>query len=333
MSKLARLFVVLVTGTAAIVGASPSAQASTVRLGDSLPAANQFFLCGAPCSMANIDLSEEGQLVQSPVNGEIVEWRVRGANGHPGYTLMVLKRGPGLTFTSMRSSGPATPAGVGIEPFSTNLRIDAGDYIGLTIPEEGRIAVHEGGAHAFFAPALADGVPATGFESSNVIEFNADVQPEPAIILLSPSAGPTTGGTTVTIAGTNFTGVTAVKFGSAPASSFSVESENRLTAISPAASGPGIVDVSVTTNAGTSPPIGADRFEYTASATPPKCITPNLKSKKLKAAKKRVRKSACKVGKVTKLEGATAKSGKVVKQKPKAGKTVPAGTKIAVTLR
>ena len=73
MSKPARLFVVLVTGTAAIVCASPSAQASTVRLGDTLPTVNQFFLCGAPCSMANIDLSEEGQLVQSPVNGEIVE--------------------------------------------------------------------------------------------------------------------------------------------------------------------------------------------------------------------------------------------------------------------
>jgi IPT/TIG domain/PASTA domain len=333
MSKLVRLFVVLVTGIAAIVGGSPSAQASTIRLGDSLPSPSQFFICGAPCSMAHLDLSEEGLLVQSPVNGAIVMWRVRGAKNLPGYALTVLKRGTGLTFTAMRSSDPATPAGAGIEPFSTNLRIEAGDYIGLNIPEEGWIAAHEGGMHVFFTPALADGVPATGTESSKVVEFNADVQPEPGIILLSPSSGPTTGGTTVTIAGTNFTGVTAVKFGNSPASSFTVESENRLTAVSPAALGPGAVDVSVTTNAGTSPPIGADRFEYTASATPPKCVTPNLKGKKLKAAKKRADKSECRIGKVTKLKGATAKSGKVVKQKPKAGKTAPAGTKIAVTLR
>jgi IPT/TIG domain/PASTA domain len=333
MSRLVRLFVVVVTGILAALGTAPSARASTVRLGDSLPPVNQLFICGAPCSMANLDLSEEGLLVQSPVSGAVVKWRIRGGKNLPGYALTVLKRGTGLSFTAMRSSDPATPAGAGIEPFSTNLRIEAGDYIGLNLPEEGRIGVHEGGTHVFFTPALADGVPATGIESSKAVEFNAEVQPEPAILLLSPGTGPITGGTTVTIAGMDFTDVTAVRFGNAPASSFTVESENRLTAVSPAAPGPGAVDVSVTTVAGTSPPTGVDRFEYTAAAIPPQCVAPNLKGKRLKAARKRAAKSKCRIGKVTKLEGTTAKSGKVVKQKPKAGKSAPAGTKIAVTLR
>ena len=65
---------------------------------------------------------------------------------------------------------------------------------------------------------------------------------------------------------------------------------------------------------------------------PAQCVVPKLKGKTLKTAKKRARKANCGIGKVKKLEGVTAKTGKVVKQKPKAGKVKAAGTKIAVTL-
>jgi hypothetical protein len=65
---------------------------------------------------------------------------------------------------------------------------------------------------------------------------------------------------------------------------------------------------------------------------PSQCVVPNLKGKKLKAAKKRARKANCGIGHVKKLEGVTAKTGKVAQQKPKAGKVRPAGSKIAVTL-
>ncbi|HLN42312.1 MAG TPA: IPT/TIG domain-containing protein, partial [Acidimicrobiales bacterium] len=47
--------------------------------------------------------------------------------------------------------------------------------------------------------------------------------PPPTVTAVSPGTGPTTGGTSVTITGTNFTGVTAVNFGSGnPATSFTV---------------------------------------------------------------------------------------------------------------
>jgi PASTA domain len=65
---------------------------------------------------------------------------------------------------------------------------------------------------------------------------------------------------------------------------------------------------------------------------PKTCLVPKLKGKKLKAAKKRARKAHCKIGHVKRLKGVTAKTGKVVKQKPKAGKVKAAGSKIAVTL-
>jgi beta-lactam-binding protein with PASTA domain len=49
------------------------------------------------------------------------------------------------------------------------------------------------------------------------------------------------------------------------------------------------------------------------------CTVPKLTGKKLKAAKKGLTRADCKLGKVTKKKGATAKGGKVVKQSPKAG--------------
>ena len=67
---------------------------------------------------------------------------------------------------------------------------------------------------------------------------------------VSPSGGPTAGGTSVTITGTGFTGATAVDFGSSnPGTSIDVLSPTRLTVTSP--SGSGTVNVSVTTPNGT----------------------------------------------------------------------------------
>src|SRR6516162_3151416 len=71
----------------------------------------------------------------------------------------------------------------------------------------------------------------------------------PAVTNVSPNTGPTSGGTNVTITGTNFSGATAVRFGSNAAGSFTVNSATQITATSPA--GSGTVDVTVTTEGGT----------------------------------------------------------------------------------
>ena len=60
--------------------------------------------------------------------------------------------------------------------------------------------------------------------------------PRPAVTSVSPSAGPTAGGTSVTITGTNFTGATAVQFGTTNATSFTVNSATSITATAPAGS-------------------------------------------------------------------------------------------------
>jgi hypothetical protein len=83
----------------------------------------------------------------------------------------------------------------------------------------------------------------------------------PTVTGLHPESGPSVGGTTVTISGTNFAGATQVRFGGAVAESFTVESETSISAVSPA--GTGVVDVTVTTPAGTSATGSADEYLYT----------------------------------------------------------------------
>ena len=58
--------------------------------------------------------------------------------------------------------------------------------------------------------------------------------PTPSVAGISPTTGPTTGGTLVTITGSNFTGATNVLFGTVPASSFTTLSPTEITAVSPA---------------------------------------------------------------------------------------------------
>jgi hypothetical protein len=83
---------------------------------------------------------------------------------------------------------------------------------------------------------------------------------------ISPSSGPTAGGTSVTITGSGFTGATSVSFGTTTAASFSVVSDTQVTATSP--SGSGTVDVTVTTPSGTSATGAFDQFNYLAPSTP-----------------------------------------------------------------
>ena len=84
--------------------------------------------------------------------------------------------------------------------------------------------------------------------------------PAPSVEAIAPRHGAMTGGTKVSITGTNLSGATQVVFGSKPARRFVVVSSSLITAISPG--GNGIVDVHVTTNGGTSASTAPDRFTY-----------------------------------------------------------------------
>jgi hypothetical protein len=94
----------------------------------------------------------------------------------------------------------------------------------------------------------------------------------PTVTKLSPKSGPTTGGTSVTITGTEFGGgVSRVTFGGVDAQSFKVLSGTSIVAVAPAENA-AQVDVTVTTPFGTSPLVSADHYKFTPIV---EAITPN----------------------------------------------------------
>jgi len=93
----------------------------------------------------------------------------------------------------------------------------------------------------------------------------------PTITSVTPAIGTLSGGASVTIAGTNFLTpfpeygtVSAVYFGSTPASSFTVDYDNQITAIAPAHA-VGTVDITVVNAYGTSATSSSDQFTYSTS--------------------------------------------------------------------
>jgi hypothetical protein len=85
----------------------------------------------------------------------------------------------------------------------------------------------------------------------------------PTVTKVEPSEGLEAGGTKVVITGADFTGATAVSFGTNPAKSFKVESATAIAAEAP--TGTGTVDVTVTTAGGTSATSSGDHFTYVST--------------------------------------------------------------------
>jgi hypothetical protein len=83
----------------------------------------------------------------------------------------------------------------------------------------------------------------------------------PVVKKIAPKKGAPSGGTTVTITGSGFSGASAVHFGSTPAASFEVTSSTSIIAVSPAHTA-GTADLTVTTPGGTSALVKGDRFKY-----------------------------------------------------------------------
>jgi hypothetical protein len=156
----------------------------------------------------------------------------------------------GITEIDDGVGGQSTQGGT-LSPAPNSAVIDTSDFgvIEMSLSES---------SYSWQFDTVNHGVVDSGSRSCN----NAPASPNaPTVSALSPVSGPSTGGTSVTITGTNLTGATAVDFGSTPAKSFSVTSATSITAVSPAATSS--VDVTVTTPSGTSAVSAADEFTDT----------------------------------------------------------------------
>lgn len=103
---------------------------------------------------------------------------------------------------------------------------------------------------------------------ANAFTYTATAAPQ--ITSFTPNNGPITGGTTVTITGAGFTGATAVRFIGVTASSFTVDSDTQITAVTAAPPGFASSTVQVVTPNGTA--ISSRLFTYTASSISPPAV-------------------------------------------------------------
>jgi len=113
----------------------------------------------------------------------------------------------------------------------------------------------------YYRVRATDGSNVSG--NSNTITVNT-LPPSPTITSFTPTSGCSSGGTSVTITGTNFTGATAVTFNGSNAASFTVDNATQITAVTP--SGVTTGQISVTTPGGTVQSAGD--FTVTQSVTP-----------------------------------------------------------------
>jgi hypothetical protein len=325
-----RAIAVVCAVSALALAMATAAQASVISIGSVLPekfTATEFTRVQ---TLFNTALPQAGANLASPVNGAIVRWRIQGASGGPFYLRVLHPNGKGA-FEASGTSLPAAPTGEGLQTFSTNLKVQAGDLIGVdptNATDKIGIADTSGANYASIFPTPFDGsvVPPSETFGGKEIELSAEVQPAPEVTAVTPPFGPVTGTTLLTIAGKNFNGATAVMFGSVPAAGFTVDSDTEITATAPRSVRPGKVDVTVTTLAGKNPNTRFDDYVYRA------CVVPALRNKTLKVAKTLLRRRGCKLGHVKKVNAPAKNEGKILEQTPRPGKVLAPGARIRVNV-
>lgn len=307
-----------------------SAQANTVTVGSVLPPGAVSEPVTEVQTFLNTALPEKGASLASPVSGTVVRWRLVGAKGGPFFLRVLRPNGLGA-YTAVGTSNGVIPTTTGLETFNTNLPIKAGDLLAVDptnkTDELGFVAA-PGASFTTIFPTPFEGATVPGREpiSGKEIELSAEVQPTPEVDAITPISGSVTGGTEVKITGSDFTGASAVKFGTLTAQSFKVESDSEIVATAPKSKKVGTFDVTVTTLAGTSAAVRGDRFTYHG------CVVPQLRNVKLGKAKQAIQRGGCKLGKVTLRKGASKTSGKVKQQSPKPKAVLAKGTKVKLTL-
>lgn len=329
-SRTRRLAIAVTCVASALALMAASAQAAQIRIGSVLPEKFTPTAFERVQTFFNTALPESGASIASPVDGAIVRWQIQGASGGPFYLRVLHPNGKGA-YEAAGTSLPATPLNESLQTFSTNLKVKAGDLIGIdptNATDKIGVAEMSGASFATIFPTPFDGsvVPPSQTVDGKEIELAAEVVPVPEIASIAPSFGPVTGGTVMTITGKYFSNASAVKFGSIPAASFTVDSDTQITATVPGVLRPGKVDISITTVAGDNANTRFDDYVYRA------CVVPAVKGKTLKRAKTLLRRNGCKLGHVKKVEASAKKEGKVLKQTPRAGKVLAPGARVRVNL-
>ncbi len=254
------------TGNAYIVGHSTSTNFPTT------PGAFQTTFLGTQDAFA-LKLNATGTgLIYSTLLGGSVATQATSLALEPGGTIYFTGVTSSPDFPTTSDAFQSSLAG-GQDIILTRLSADgstllystymggSGDDIGFGIALDGTGGVYIAGATAspnfpttpgVFQPTLA------GTNAAFIAKFQSSTLP-PIVTVLSPNSGPESGGTVVTIIGSNFTGTTAVLFDST-AAIFEVINDTEIRAIAPP--GTGIVQVTIHGPNGISAISPASAFTY-----------------------------------------------------------------------
>jgi hypothetical protein len=169
-----------------LLGASVSTAGATVTIGSNLAREPNFAADYSPRpTFSNLALASGLQApggLSSPVNGTVVEWRIRVGDSTRATNLRIIRPLGGGFFTAAGTSASVTPPIHATSSYATELPIRIGDYIGLDCCSPG-----PPGAEFFVSgvpairdewqPSLADGGPARPPSSATLYEvaLNADI--------------------------------------------------------------------------------------------------------------------------------------------------------------
>jgi hypothetical protein len=178
---------VLALAAGALLLGAGTAQAAPVTVGSPLTATFSSSF-GGTATEANFALGEPGALTTAPDTGATASWTIVSyrvlVDGTGRYAIRVIHPAGGGDFTGGGTSGPATPIGMGLQSFSANLPISAGDLVGLDLLDSSSSVedaspagstVYEWGNNGF----LADGqtAPPANVYLNSELGFNADLVP------------------------------------------------------------------------------------------------------------------------------------------------------------
>jgi hypothetical protein len=296
---------------------------------------NSFHCEAAGCAFVNGIFGPVGHSTNWPVapsTGLIVGLNVIDATTPGTMRVRPVGEGPAAEFIFAPASPPiAIVPSEGIQHYPVSLPVASDQRIGLSISKGASIGYGIGpyGYFSRWEPEPQEGA-VTPFPNQieGAVGFNFEVLPPAKIRSLTPSSGPTTGATVVSIVGGNFTGATAVSFGDVAAKSFSVENDGLIVATAPPHDG-AAVPITITTPAGT---VTQGSFIYSPPSEE-RCVVPRLRARTLKSARRALGGAGCELGKVRKLDGATAKTGRVSRQGVPAGTKRRFGASVSVTLK
>jgi len=314
---------------------APAAGAQLIVVGQTAPPSSPI-TCEETLSYVEIQGSiAGGNGYVFPSSGLVTSWSVMGGSvGAQAFGVKILRPVFGNSFKVVGGEvGFFLAPGI-LNTYPLSVQVQAGDVLGTQYyggePAPCVFPTGLPGDQTRWDQRIASTSSTVTFDPKNTesgyrINVSATLLPPPVVSALSSVKG-SIKGEKVVIYGSNFADVRSVKFGSSYAKSFAVESEEQITAYAPSALRlEKNLPVSVTTGAGVA--TSAQTYSYVG------CKVPSVSGKKLKPAKRALKRAGCRLGKVTKVEGATARTGRVLRQHPSPGTLRVPGTKVKLTLK